>query len=48
MMLRAYVWGDSVGKCMNYVAVLMGAMGIIADVVAVPENNSSLAPLIFL
>ena len=29
------------------VAVLIGAMGIVTDVAAVPENNSSLAPLIF-
>jgi len=28
------------------VAVLIGAMGIVTDVAAVPENNSSLAPLI--
>jgi hypothetical protein len=28
------------------VAVLMGAMGIVADVAAMPENNPNLAPLI--
>jgi hypothetical protein len=45
MMLRAYVWGGSLGKCLSYVAVLIGTMGIVADVAAA-ENNSSLAPLI--
>lgn len=30
------------------VAVLIGAMGIVTDVAAVTENNSSLAPLIYL
>jgi hypothetical protein len=35
-----------VGKCLNYIAMLMGAMGIVADVAARPENISSLAPLI--
>lgn len=34
------------GKCLN--TVLMGAMGIVADVAARLENISSLAPLILL
>ena len=45
MMLWAECWGGSVGKCLNYIAVLMGAMGIVADVAARPENISGLAPL---
>jgi hypothetical protein len=31
---------------LNCVAMLMGAMGIVADVAAVPENISSKVPLI--
>lgn len=33
-----------IGMC--GVAVLIGAMGIVVDAAVVPENNSSLAPLI--
>ncbi len=36
--------GGHMSKCMNYVAELVGAMGIVMDVAAVPENISSLAP----
>lgn len=39
-------WGENMKAGMCGVAVLMGALGIVVDVAAVPENNSSLAPLI--
>jgi hypothetical protein len=39
-------WGENMKAGMCGVAVLMGAMGIVTDAAAVPENNSSLAPLI--
>lgn len=44
MMLWVECLGRQRGKCLN--AVLMGAMGIVADIAARPENISSLAPLI--